>query len=88
MIWRGALPDRLTDPGEGLRHVQSHFGRHWFTTYWVVHQDVNSELVAYMRGDTAGSRGAGGSDSMSHSLHVYYEDVKDLYRERVFKLGV
>lgn len=85
--WREAVPDRLSDPGDGLRPVRSHFGRHWFTTYWDVHEDIGSELVAYMRGDTAGSRG-GGSDSMKHYLHVYYEDVEELYRERVFKLGV
>ncbi len=87
-IWRDAMPDDLADPGEGERPVRSHFGRHFFTTYWDVHQDINSELVAYMRGDTAGSRNAAGSDSMSHYLHVYYEDVEDLYRERVFKLRI
>ncbi len=87
-VWRSAMPDDLADPGDGARPVRSHFGRHWFTTYWDVHEDIGSELVAYMRGDTAGSRGAGGSDSMSHYLHVYYEDIESMYRERVFKLGV
>jgi integrase/recombinase XerD len=87
-VWRDCLPGRLSEPGDGLRPVRSHYGRHWFTTYWDVHQDINSELVAYMRGDVPGNSGPGGSDSMSHYLHVYYEDVEELYRERVFKLGV
>jgi len=87
-IWREAMPRRLSDPGDEARPVRSHFGRHWFTTFWGVHEDINPELVAYMRGDAAGSRSGGGSDSMSHYIHVHYEDVEDLYRERVFKLGV
>ena len=44
-IWRGTMPDGLADSRVDLRPVRSHFDRHWFTTYWNVHQDVNSELV-------------------------------------------
>lgn len=51
-------------------------------------QIINSARVAYILGDTTGSRSAGRSDSLSHYLHVYYEDVEALYRERVFELGV
>ncbi|WP_136602228.1 tyrosine-type recombinase/integrase [Salinigranum halophilum] len=86
-VWRQAMPDRLAEPGD-KRPVRSHYGRHHFTTYWDVHRDWNSELVAYMRGDAAGSRNAGGSDSMSHYLHAHYEDIEAPYREQVFKLGV
>jgi len=85
-VWRSAVPDRLLEPGDGLRPVRSHFARHHFTTYWDVHEDVNSELVAYMRGDAAGSRNQAGSESMAHYLHVYYSDIEQMYRERVFKL--
>lgn len=87
-IWESSMPERLSDPPEGNRPVRSHFGRHWFTTYWDVHRDWNSELVAYMRGDAAGSRNAGGSDAMSHYLHAHYEDIEASYREQVFKLGI
>jgi integrase/recombinase XerD len=80
--------DSFADPGDGLRPVRSHYGRHRFTTYWDVHRDWNSELVAYMRGDAAGNRNAGGSDSTSHYLHAHYEDTEAPYREQVFKLGV
>jgi integrase len=86
-VWRENMPEEYADPdGEGARPVRSHFGRHFFTTYWDVKEDMNSELVAYMRGDAAGSRNPRGSDSMSHYLHVHYEDVEGPYRERVFKL--
>ena len=67
--------------------MRSYSARHCFATIWDVREDVNSEFVVYMRGDVAGSRGSG-SDSMSHYLHVYYEDVEELYRKRVFRPGL
>ncbi|WP_160135783.1 integrase [Halococcus salsus] len=51
-----------------------------------MHQDVNAELVHYMRGDEAGTSIEDGA--MHHYIHTYYEDVEDLYLDRVFKLDV
>jgi len=75
-IWRGAFDT------EG---VTSHYGRHFFTTYWAVEQDLgtNDPRLAYMRGDAHNS---GVSASIPTYIHTYYEDVEDMYREEIFKL--
>ncbi|EMA40808.1 hypothetical protein [Halococcus hamelinensis] len=51
-----------------------------------MHQDVNAELVHYMPGDEVGTSIEDGA--MHHYIHTYYEDVEDLYLDRVFKLDV
>lgn len=66
--------------------VTSHYGRHWFTTFWKVHQGINAELVHYMRGDEAGTSIEEGA--MHHYIHTYYEDIEKIYRECIFKLDV
>lgn len=50
------------------RAVTSHYGRHRFTTFWRVEEDVNRELTKYMRGDTSAggiTDPAGGIDHSS-----------------------
>lgn len=73
---------------ERHRGVTSHFGRHWFTTYWRVHQGVNQELVKYMRGDTPKPPNTESREVIDSYIHTYYEDIEGLYRERVFKFGL
>lgn len=75
---------------ETERHaaVSSHYGRHRFTTYWMVEQDASRELVKYMRGDIAGAAPAEGQAGIDHYIHTYYEDIEQLYRENIFRLGV
>ena len=70
------------------RAVTSHYGRHRFTTYWRVEQDVNRELIKYMRGDTSAGGVTDPVGGIDHYIHSYYEDIEPLYRERIFKLGV
>lgn len=71
------------------RAITSHFGRHRFTTYWRVEQDLNRELIKYMRGDTAGSAQFDDMGAIDEYIHTYYEDIEPLYREgRIFKLQV
>lgn len=53
-IWKSAFQPEYAET-EDYRGITSHFGRHRFTTYWRVEQDLNRELIKYMRGDTAGS---------------------------------
>jgi integrase/recombinase XerD len=75
---------------ETERHaaVTSHYGRHRFTTYWMVEQDAPRELVKYMRGDVAGATPDEGQTGIDHYIHTYYEDIEPLYRENIFRLGV
>lgn len=77
---------------ERHRAVTSHYGRHYFTTFWTVEQEVNRELVKYMRGDTTSrsteARIEGPPGAIETYIHTYYEDIESLYRDRIFKLGV
>lgn len=86
-IWREAFHPEYAETEEH-RGVTSHFGRHWFTTFWRVKQDVNRELIKYMRGDTAGSRNIEKRGAIDEYIHTYYEDIETLYRKNIFKLGI
>lgn len=74
---------------EQHRAVTSHFGRHFFTTWFRVRKDAPEELVKYMRGDkTGGGHGSKGQDAIDHYTHSYYEDIAGFYQNEVFKLGL
>jgi len=68
--------------------VTSHFGRHWFSSFWRIDQDLNRELVKYMRGDAIGDAAVDYGEAIDVYLHTYYDDIEDIYRESVFKLGI
>lgn len=78
------------DYGETDEHraVTSHFGRHFFSTYWRVRQDAPREVVKYMRGDKTDRSAANGREAIDEYLHTYYDDVEQFYRENIFKLDL
>lgn len=86
-VWKATFCPKYSETKEH-KAVTSHFGRHWFTTYWRVKQDVNDELVKYMRGDRVGGRSLDEQSAMDTYLHAYYEDIERLYRENIFKLNL
>lgn len=86
-VWKDAFHPEYAETDE-YRPVTSHFGRHRFSTYWRVEQDVNRELVQYMRGDKAGSASARTREAIDAYLHTYYEDIRDLYLENIYKLNM
>lgn len=78
---------------ETRRAITSHYGRHRFTTFWRVNQELSRELVQYMRGDILGEWTPADSDGSQRGLaaiddylHAYYEDIATVYRERMYKL--
>jgi len=86
-IWKDAFHPEYAET-EDHRAVTSHYGRHHFTTFWRVEEDLNRELIKYMRGDTAGSATLEEMGAIDEYIHTYYEDIEDLYRDRIFKLGL
>lgn len=73
-------------PTRRYRGVSSHYGRHFFTTYFRVEKDWPRELLKYMRGD----RQSGGEirstrDAIDSYIHTFYEDINQRYRREVFK---
>ncbi|MFC7188111.1 hypothetical protein [Halorubrum yunnanense] len=69
---------------EDYRSIRSHYGRNFFTNYWKIQQDIPRELVQYMRGDKLGKSTSG--EAIDDYLAAYYEDIRDLYLDCVFKL--
>ncbi len=86
-VWKKAFHPEYAETDD-YRAITSHFGRHYFTTYWRVSEDLNQELVKYMRGDTVGGIQLSDQGAIRHYLHTYYEDIEEVYRERIFKLNV
>ena len=69
---------------EDYQKVTSHYGRHFFSTFWKVHQDLQKELVQYMRGDRVGSAKLEGRAAIDSYLHTHYDDIQDEYRQRIY----
>lgn len=87
-IWKDVFHPKYAETDEH-RGITSHYGRHRFTTYWRVEEDLNRELIKYMRGDTAGSAQLDDMGAIDEYIHTYYEDIESLFRAgRIFKLSV
>lgn len=86
-VWKDEFHPEYAETDE-YRPVTSHFGRHRFSTWWRVEQDVNRELVKYMRGDKPGSASAKTREAIDAYLHTYYEDIRDPYLENNYKIGL
>ena len=86
-VWKDAFHPEYTET-EQNRAVTSHYGRHYFTTYWRVQQDLNRELIKYMRGDAAGAMSIQDRGGIDEYIHTYYEDIAELYRKNVYRLGI
>ena len=86
-IWQDVFLPEFAET-ERYRAITPHFGRHRFTTWWTVEQDAPREQVKYMRGDATGGTSLDDRGAIDHYIHSYYEDIEDLYRENIYKLGV
>ena len=68
------------------RAVGSHFGRHFFTTYWRIEQELDRQLLRYMRGDRAEGDSILDRAGIDEYIHTYYENIEEIYRENVYRL--
>lgn len=70
-----------------FRAVSSHYGRHFFTTWFKRQQEWPQGLVEYMRGDRQGGGDIQSTRGAIHRyVHTYFEDVESRYRKEIFKL--
>lgn len=75
------------DPTERYRGVSSHYGRHYFTTWFKIERDWSRDLIQYMRGDRqSGGDMQSSRDAIDSYIHAWYEDIEDRYRQEIFKL--
>jgi integrase/recombinase XerD len=86
-VWKDAFHPEY-DETDHYRAVTSHYGRHYFTTYWRVNQDLNRELIRYMRGDAAGAESIQERGGIDEYIHTYYEDIAEVYRKNIYSLGI
>lgn len=86
-LWKDAFQPEYAET-EDHRGITSHYGRHFFTTFWRVEQDLNRELIKYMRGDSAGTSALEDPGAIDEYIHTYYEDIESIYRKNIFKLKV
>lgn len=84
-VWNDAFQP-LYEENPRRRGVTSHYGRHRFTTFWRVEQDLPRPLVKYMRGDSPGTESIQEKAGMDEYIHAYYEDIASIYRENIYQL--
>lgn len=71
---------------ERFRGVSSHYGRHFFSTYMHEETTATRSQVQYLRGDKQQSGDIMSTrDAIDSYIHVYHEDVEDIYRTEIFK---
>ena len=76
-------------PNERYRGVSSHYGRHYFTTWFSIEREWPRDLVKYLRGDRqSGGKIQSTRDAIDSYIHTWYEDVDDGYRKEIFKLRI
>jgi integrase/recombinase XerD len=84
-VWKNTFHPQYAET-DRYRAVTSHYGRHRFSTYWRVEQDLTRELLQYLRGDTPGATEFGELGTLDEYLHTYYEDIEEIYRERMYSI--
>jgi len=76
-------------PTERYRGVSSHYGRHYFTTWFRIKREWSRDLIKYMRGDRqSGGEMRSNRDAIDTYIHTWYEDIEDRYRREIFKLRI
>ena len=76
-------------PTERYRGVSSHYGRHYFTTWFRIEREWPRDLIKYMRGDRqSGGEIRSNRDAIDSYIHTWYEDIEDRYRQEIYKLRI
>jgi integrase/recombinase XerD len=70
------------------RGVTSHYGRHFFTTYWRVERGLDRPRIQYLRGDGPGSESITGRAGIDEYIHTQYRHIEETYRSGVFQLDI
>lgn len=87
-VWKKYLPETYLKETEQYRAIKSHYGRHWFTNYWKVNENLNREYIKYMRGDVTSEESVEEGAAIDDYINPNYADIEEPYRKRIFKLGI
>ncbi|SNR64800.1 tyrosine-type recombinase/integrase [Halorubrum vacuolatum] len=85
-VWKEEFHPKYAETAEHDA-ITSHFGRHWFSTYWRLEAGLEREHVQYMRGDLIQPYEKY-PDPIDDYLHPNYRQIESVYRENVFKLNI
>lgn len=85
-IWETNWWPKYESEDDGIRSISPHYARHFFTTWWTVKEPVEKARAKYMRGDKDGGDLGESREAIYEYVHTYYEDIEDIYRERMFQL--
>ena len=76
-------------PNERYRGVSSHYGRHYFTTWFRIEREWPRDLIKYVRGDRqSGGKIRSTRDAIDSYIHAWYEDIEDDYRQEIYKFRI
>lgn len=91
IAWKEAFhPEYEFGEDDHYRSVTSHYGRHFFSNYWeaeLAQKGLPLKYAMYMRGDKIKAEGSE-DNSIDHYLQTYYEDVRDIYMDGIYRLGL
>jgi site-specific recombinase XerD len=80
-------PDYEYDEADDFRSIIPHFARHWMSSS-LRKAGMKETSVQYLRGDKQGPDIDESRSAYHRYIHVYYDDIEEEYRTRIFKLGL
>lgn len=83
--WENAFHPEYAETEETKR-ITSHFGRHWFSSYWRLEAGMQREHLQYMRGDRIEPIDSF-ADAVDDYLHPNYEHIESMVRSQIFGLN-
>lgn len=84
--WKAAFHPEYAET-ENRKPITSHFGRHWFSSYWRLNVGISREHVQYMRGDRVAPMDDF-PDAIDDYIHPHYRHIESEYRNSVYPLNL
>lgn len=84
--WKNAFHPEYAETVE-RRAITSHYGRHWFSSYWWLEAELQREHVQYMHVDRIEPLDSF-ADAIDDYVHPNCEHIESTFRNQVFKLIV
>lgn len=84
--WKEAFYPEYSETDDH-RGVTSHFGRHWFSSWFRLEVGMQREHLQYMRGDRIQPTDEF-AEAIDEYLHPNYDYIEKTYRQNIFKLNL
>lgn len=85
-VWKEEFHPEFAATDEHIA-ITSHYGRHWFSSFWRLEENLEREHIQYMRGDLVQPIDEF-PDAIDDYLHPNFRQIESVYRQNVFKLDV